>query len=151
MCLTQPKHKSSLQLCNAVADVGPPVIWISYSDVPYFRMWMDPAKEILTRPYILQVMESLHGRWLLVMLGGLWVCYVQGWTPWDVLSWCCFTMLCSMSEPTPGLWSNSLRQMMSFLSKLGRKEQGLTRKQVLPCSPIQGQCQESVGSWPLCL
>lgn len=62
LCLTQAEHEPSLQSCHGVADVGPPVIWISYPLVPYFRVWMDPAKAKLAGPYLLQVMESLHGR-----------------------------------------------------------------------------------------
>lgn len=62
LCSTQAEHEPSLQSCHGVADVGPPVIWISYPLVPYFRVWMDPAKAKLAGPYLLQVMESLHGR-----------------------------------------------------------------------------------------
>lgn len=56
------QFEPSLQSCHGVADVDPPVIWISYPLVPYFRVWMDPAKAKLAGPYLLQVMESLHGR-----------------------------------------------------------------------------------------
>lgn len=61
-CLMQAEHEPSLQSCHGVADVGPPVIWISYPPAPYFGVWMDPAKAKLAGPYLLQVLESLHGR-----------------------------------------------------------------------------------------
>lgn len=79
---------------------------------------MDPAKAKLAGPYLLQVIESLLSGWV--------GCQVSpGLSPWGVLLWGCLAMLCSMSEPTLS-WGVAPRTDDTFLSKAGRKEQGLT-------------------------
>lgn len=51
------------------------------------------------------------GCWM--SLGGGLVMFRTGPLPWDVLSWCFFAILCSMSKPTFSLGSDSLGQMIS--------------------------------------
>lgn len=57
--------------------------------------------------------DFLSGRlgcWM--SLGVWWVCCVQDWPPWDILSWCYFAILYSVSEPALSLGSDSLGQMI---------------------------------------
>lgn len=51
------------------------------------------------------------GCWM--SLGGGLVMFRTGPLPRDVLSWCRFAILCSTSEPTFSLGSDSLGQMIS--------------------------------------
>lgn len=76
---------------------------------------MDPAKAKLAGPYLLQVMESLHGRWLLVRPGGL--LGVPGWVvgllcPGLVPPGRCFHGA-ALPYCAPCLGSDTLRQMIS--------------------------------------